>query len=60
MIDLDELLCGTPTWEEVIEFWSDDGDFCEENILLMRLNDGYKRKNRERLCLITVFPLKRF
>lgn len=34
MIDLDTLLTGTPTWEEVVEFWRDDGDFCEEKYLV--------------------------
>jgi len=34
MIDLDELLNGTPTWEQVVEFWKDDGDFCEEQYLV--------------------------
>jgi hypothetical protein len=29
VIDLDELLFGTPTWEQVVEFWK-AGDFCEE------------------------------
>jgi hypothetical protein len=34
MIDLDELLNGTPTWDQVLEFWKDDGDFCGEQYLV--------------------------
>jgi hypothetical protein len=34
MIDLDELLNGNPTWEQVVEFWRDDGDFCGEEYLV--------------------------
>lgn len=34
MIELDELLNGNPTWEQVVEFWKDDGDFCEEHYLV--------------------------
>ena len=33
MIDLDELLFGNPTWDEVVEFWKND-DFCEERYLV--------------------------
>jgi len=36
MIDLDELLNGSPTWEQVVEFWKDDGDFCGEEVLKER------------------------
>jgi hypothetical protein len=34
LIDLEEALNGTPTWEQVVEFWRDDGDFCEEHYLV--------------------------
>ena len=34
MIDLDELLNGTPSWEEVVEFWKDNGEFSEECYLV--------------------------
>jgi len=34
MIDLDGLLYGDPTWEQVVEFWKDDGDFCGEGYLV--------------------------
>jgi hypothetical protein len=34
MIDLEELLNGTPTWEQVVEFWKDDGEFCKEYYLV--------------------------
>ncbi len=34
MIELDELLNGTPTWEQVVEFWKDDGEFCDEEYLV--------------------------
>ena len=34
MIDLDGLCYGDPTWEQVVEFWKDDGDFCEEHYLV--------------------------
>ena len=37
MIDLDELLNGTPTWEQVVEFWKDDGDFCGEEYLVQAI-----------------------
>ena len=33
MIDLDELLFGTPTWEQVVAFWK-NGEFCEEHYLI--------------------------
>lgn len=33
LIDLDELLNGNPTWEEVVEFWK-SGDFCGELCLV--------------------------
>jgi hypothetical protein len=33
MLDLDGLLFGTPTWDEVVEFWR-DGEFCEERYLV--------------------------
>lgn len=29
-IDLEELLHGNPTWEEVVRFWKEDGEFFEE------------------------------
>lgn len=34
MIDLDELLNGNPTWEQVVEFWRDDGEFYGEQYLV--------------------------
>ena len=34
MIELDELLNGAPTWAQVVEFWKDDGEFCEEHYLI--------------------------
>lgn len=34
MIELDELLNETPTWEQVVEFWRDDGEFGEEHYLV--------------------------
>ena len=34
MIDLDELLNGNPTPEQVTEFLRDDGDFCGEQYLV--------------------------
>lgn len=34
MIDLDALLHGTPTWDQVVEFWKDDGEFCGEEYLV--------------------------
>jgi hypothetical protein len=34
MIDLDTLLHENPTWEEVVEFWKDDGEFCGEQYLV--------------------------
>ena len=37
MIDLDELLNGEPTWEQVVEFWKDDGDFCGEEYLVQAI-----------------------
>lgn len=37
MIDLDELLNGSPTWEQVVEFWKDDGDFCGEEYLVQAI-----------------------
>lgn len=37
MIELDELLTGTPTWEQVVEFWRDDGEFCGEQYLVMAI-----------------------
>ena len=36
MIDLDELLNGTPTWEQVVEFWRDK-DFCGEEYLIQAI-----------------------
>jgi hypothetical protein len=37
MIDLDGLLNGDPTWEQVVEFWKDDGDFCGEEYLVQAI-----------------------
>jgi hypothetical protein len=37
MIDLDGLLNGSPTWEQIVEFWKDDGDFCEEAYLVQAI-----------------------
>jgi hypothetical protein len=34
MIDLDEMLNGTPTFEQVVEFWKEDGDFSDESYLV--------------------------
>ena len=34
MIELDELLNGTPTWDQVVEFWRDNGEFCGEEYLV--------------------------
>jgi len=33
MIELEELLYGEPTWEQVVEFWK-TGDCCEEHYLV--------------------------
>jgi hypothetical protein len=48
MIDLDELLNGNPTWEQVIEFWKDDGDFCEEHYLIQAI-EKYLLTEEQRL-----------
>ena len=37
MIDLDELISGNPSWDQVIEFWRDDGDFCGEEYLVQAI-----------------------
>jgi hypothetical protein len=36
MICLDELLTGTPTWEQVVGFWR-DGEFCGEEYLVQAI-----------------------
>jgi len=33
MIGLDELLSGTPSWSDVVDFWKED-DFCDESYLI--------------------------
>ena len=50
VIDLDELLNGTPTWEQVVEFWKDDGDFCGEEYLVAAVEKWLlTEKQRERM-----------
>lgn len=33
MIELDELLSGNPTWEQVVEFWKKDDFYGEEYLI---------------------------
>lgn len=50
MIDLEELLNGNPTWEQVVEFWRDDRDFCEEAYLVQAIEKWLQtEEQRKRL-----------
>lgn len=56
MICLDELLTGTPTWEQVAEFWR-DGEFCGEEYLVeaiekhLQTEDQRKRMFNSKLTI---------
>ena len=48
MIDLDGLLFGNPRWEEVVEFWKDDGEFCEERYLVDAIKKHLRTEDQRR------------
>ena len=48
MIDLDELLNGEPTWEQVVEFWKDDGDFCGEEYLVQAIEKHLQTEDQRK------------
>lgn len=48
MIDLDELLNGEPTWEQVVEFWKEDGDFCEEKYLVQAIKKHLRTEDQRK------------
>lgn len=51
MIELDELLNGTPTWEQVVEFWRDDGEFYGEQYLVPAIKKWLRTEDqRQRMA----------
>jgi hypothetical protein len=53
LVDLDGLLYGDPTWEQVVAFWKEDGDFCEEKYLVEAIKK-YLRTEEQRKRLFEV------
>jgi hypothetical protein len=49
LIDLDTLLHGKPTWEEVVAFWKVDGDFCEEQYLVAAIEKHLLTEEQRKL-----------
>jgi len=49
LIDLDTLLHGSPTWEEVVAFWKVDGDFCEEQYLVAAIEKHLQTEEQRKL-----------
>lgn len=48
LIDLDTLLCGRPTWDQVVAFWK-DGEFCEEQYLVAAIEKHLLTEEQRKL-----------
>lgn len=48
VIELDELLYGNPTWEQVVDFWK-NGEFCEEKYLVEAIKTHLRTKEHRQM-----------
>ena len=58
IIDLDELLNGKPTWEQVVAFWK-EGEFCEEHYLVEAIEKHLQTEEQRQLIFANFLSIEK-